>query len=97
SAEFEEVVTRTIDPQLLIPEIIIDAEVSFKEITNSFYSILTQLEPFGPDNMRPVFVSTGVYNTGYSKIVKGSHIRFVLTQHDITLTGIGFNMADKFD
>jgi single-stranded-DNA-specific exonuclease len=94
--KFEEVVSATIPPHLLIPEIIIDSPVSFKEITTSFYSIICQMEPFGPENMRPVFVAKNVSDTGYSKIVKELHIRFVLKQDDITFTGIGFNMAPKF-
>ena len=54
------------------------------------------MEPFGPGNMRPVFLSRNVKDTGYSKSVKEQHIRFVLQQHDKIFTGIGFNMADKF-
>jgi single-stranded-DNA-specific exonuclease len=96
SNAFEEVVSNTIEPSLLIPEIIIDTPVSFTEINNSFYSIITQMEPYGPENMRPVFIAQGVTETGYSKIVKELHIRFVLNQNNVTLTGIGFNMADKF-
>ena len=94
--KFEEVVSNTIDPKLLIPEIIIDAEVLFNDIKTSFYNIMQQMEPFGPENMRPVFIAKNVTETGYSKIVKEQHIRFVLKQGDITLTGIGFNMADKY-
>jgi single-stranded-DNA-specific exonuclease len=93
---FEEVVAKTIDPQLLIPEVIIDAPVSFTEITNSFYSIINQMEPYGPENMRPVFIAKAVTETGYSKIVKELHVRFVVKQNNISLTGIGFNMAEKF-
>ena len=81
---------------LLFPEIVIDAPISFKEINQGFYNILSQMEPFGPENMRPVFIARGVNNTPYSKIVKDQHIRFVLKQDGITLSGIGFKMADKF-
>jgi single-stranded-DNA-specific exonuclease len=94
--KFETVVNETIDPKSLVPEIIIDAAISFADIKTSFYSILQQMEPFGPDNMRPVFIAQNVTDAGYSKIVKEQHIRFVLKQGDVTLTGIGFNMADKF-
>ncbi len=93
---FEKEVSTRITDDLLIPEIIIDAEIQFSDITPNFYSILTQMEPFGPDNMRPVFIAKNVYDTGFSKIVKEQHIRFVLKQNGITLTGIGFNMAEKF-
>src|SRR5690606_2238036 len=74
--KFEEVVASTITAQLLVPEILIDAEVSFCDLTPSFYNILCQMEPFGPDNMKPVFIARGVINTGRSKIVKEHHIRF---------------------
>ena len=93
---FEEVVTTTIPPDLLIPEIIIDTEISFATLNQSFYQIICQMEPFGPENMRPVFVAKKVMDTGYSKIVKEEHIRFVVKQDKYTFTGIGFNLAGKF-
>ena len=49
-----------------------------------------------PGNMRPVFMVRKVNDTGFSKVVKEQHIRFVLKHNNITLTGIGFNMAGKF-
>lgn len=94
--KFEQVVSSTIDPELLIPEIIIDAAISLKEITWPFYNILGQMEPFGPENLRPVFVAEKVMDTGYSKIVKEQHIRFSVRQDNVTITGIGFGMAEKF-
>ena len=94
--KFEEIVSATIHPELLIPEIIIDAEINFTEIQWPFYNILQQMEPFGPENLRPVFVAKKVWNTGYSKIVKEEHIKFSLKQNNIVFTGIGFKMADKF-
>jgi len=96
SSKFEEVVSSTIEPHLLIPEIIIDAEIFFKDINSTFYNIINQMEPFGPENMRPVFIAKNVIDSGYSKIVKEHHIRFSLRQDNIVFSGIGFNMADKF-
>jgi single-stranded-DNA-specific exonuclease len=92
---FEEVVEASIHPELLIPELVIDAEITFKDIKQAFYDILCQMEPFGPDNQRPTFIARQVYNTGYSKIVKETHLRFSLKQDGAILTGIGFGMADK--
>ena len=54
------------------------------------------MEPYGPENLRPVFITKNVPDTSWSKIVKELHIRFVLKQDNIVLTGIGFNMAEKF-
>ena len=94
--KFEEIVSASIPPELLIPEIIIDAEITFADIKESFYNILCQMEPFGPENLRPVFIVRQVVDSGFSKIVKDEHIRFVLKQNNITMTGIGFGMASKF-
>jgi len=96
SNKFEETVAALIEPHLLIPEIVIDAEVGFSNLTRSFYNIICQMEPFGPENMRPVFITRNVLDTGYSKIVKEQHIKFVVKQDNYVFKGIGFNMADKF-
>ncbi len=97
SEAFEKVVAATITPDALIPEILIDAELRLRDINKALYNIINQIEPFGPDNMRPVFISKKVMNNGFSKIVKEQHIRFVIKQDDIIVNGIGFNMAEKFD
>jgi single-stranded-DNA-specific exonuclease len=94
--KFEEIVSSTIHPDLLIPEIVIDSEITFSDIQWPFYNIIQQMEPFGPENLRPVFVAKKVWNTSYSKIVKEEHIKFSLKQNNIVFTGIGFKMADKF-
>lgn len=96
SNKFEEVVSASIPEELLIPEIIIDTEIEFADLTQNFYNIIHQMEPFGPENMRPVFVAKNVQDTGYSKIVKELHIRFVIKQDKFSFTGIGFNLAEKF-
>jgi len=96
SMRFEEVVRATIDPQQLIPVISIDAELNITDIKTRFYNIICQMEPFGPDNLRPVFICRNLADTGYSRIVKEQHIRFSLRQGNSTITGIGFQMADKY-
>jgi len=95
-AKFEEVVASTISTELLTPEIVIDAEIKFTDLRQSFYNIVYQMEPFGPDNLRPVFIARNIVDSGYSKVVKEQHIRFSLVQNNIVFTGIGFNMADRF-
>jgi single-stranded-DNA-specific exonuclease len=95
-SRFEEVVASTIHPDMLIPEIVIDAEISFGDINWPFYNILCQMEPFGPENLRPIFIVRNVVDTGYSRIVKEQHLRFSLRQGNFNFTGIGFNMADKY-
>jgi single-stranded-DNA-specific exonuclease len=96
STKFEQIVNDSIEPASLIPEIIIDTEIQFKDINNPLYDIILQMEPFGPENMRPTFISKNVFDTGYSKIVKENHIRFSLKQGNNIMGGIGFNLAEKF-
>jgi single-stranded-DNA-specific exonuclease len=100
-SKFEEVVKTTIDPKLLEPEITIDAELEFTEITPKFFRILKQLAPFGPQNMKPVFVSRNVRDNGYGKQVGSdkSHLKLSLFQGDNTQTinAIGFSLGNKID
>jgi single-stranded-DNA-specific exonuclease len=95
-ARFEEVVSATITPELLVPEIIIDAEITLKDLKQPFYNILCQMEPFGPENMKPVFMVKHALDSGYSRVVKEQHIRFSLRQDNIVFNGIGFGMSKKF-
>ena len=94
--KFEAIVSSTILEEQLIPEIVIDAEVRLADLKPAFYNILRQMEPFGPDNSRPVFIAKGVKDNGWSKIVKDQHIKFSIVQDSILFNGIGFGMADKF-
>jgi single-stranded-DNA-specific exonuclease len=55
------------------------------------------MEPYGPENTHPVFISRHVTDTGYSRLLKEKHIRFALSQEKTVIQGIGFNMADKFE
>lgn len=99
SEKFEEVVSRSIAPELLTPEIEIDAELKLSDITPNFYNIIRQFEPFGPANMRPVFVSRYCRDfRGYSKVVKETHLKVTLCQPGSEpISGIGFGMADKYE
>lgn len=96
--KFEEVVATTIDPDLLVPEIVIDTEITLKDITPAFFNILRQFEPLGPENLRPVFLVRNVIDSGYSRLVKDEHIKFSVKQGKSSnaLTGIGFYMSEKF-
>ena len=61
-AAFEQIVSATITPEQLIPEIVIDAEIPLSLVKPSFYNLIKQFEPFGPANMKPVFMTRGLYD-----------------------------------
>ncbi|MCT8339285.1 single-stranded-DNA-specific exonuclease RecJ [Flavobacteriaceae bacterium TK19130] len=95
---FEKIVSETIDPKLLTPELMIDAELELSEVTPKLYRILKQFAPFGPGNHRPVFMAQNVRDTGWGKCVgeDKTHLRLTLQKgNSLPFAAIGFNMADK--
>jgi len=96
--QFEKVVKESIDPQMLIPEITIDAVIELQDINPKLIRILKQFAPFGPGNMSPVFMAENLQDTGYAKCVgkEEAHLKLaVVQQGSHKINGIGFNMGDK--
>jgi len=96
---FEEVVASNITPEMLTPVIDIDAEVEFDAITPKFLNILKQMGPFGPENVRPVFVAHNVRVVNSLTRLKEKHIRFLAGQenNNAVFQVIGFNLADLYE
>ena len=97
---FEDVVSQTIDKNLLIPEVKVDAQINLKDITPKFYRILKQFMPFGPGNMTPVFMTENLKDTGYGKCVgeDDKHLRITVSQPQADkIVCIGFGLGDKHD
>lgn len=94
--QFDDEVRKRILPEQLIPKIEIDTTINLYEISNSFYNILKQFAPYGPQNMRPLFEAKNLMDTGQSKIVGENHLKTLLVDEEgNTISGIAFNMADK--
>jgi single-stranded-DNA-specific exonuclease len=95
---FEQFVIDNITEEQKQPQIEIDGKISFDQISPNFFSIVKQMEPFGPGNMRPVFVSECVYDTGSVRVVGDSHLKLKLTQEGYkSIDAIGFGFADHYD
>lgn len=97
--KFNKIVKETISEQDLFPEIIIDSKVRFSEITPKFMKILDEFSPFGPGNMRPVFLAEGVDVSNTPRIVGNNHIVATFKQNgsDKVFDTIGFNFGEYFD
>ena len=97
--KFEEVVKNTLPDELRTPEISIDAEINLIEVTPKFFRILKQLEPFGPQNMKPVFMAGGLRDNGYGKKVGAdeTHLKLNIFEgsNQKTYNAIGFSMGEK--
>ncbi|MGD0582890.1 MAG: single-stranded-DNA-specific exonuclease RecJ [Bacteroidales bacterium] len=100
--KFEEYVTNTITEEQLVPQVLIDEELSFSEINEDFYRGLNRFQPFGPDNMSPVFVSSHVFDSGSGRMVgsSGEHLKLDLCQESTgtkTFPAIAFGQANHFE
>lgn len=93
--KFEDIVAGSISPNLLIPQINIDCEIELGQIDAKFYRILTQMAPFGPQNMAPVFVSKGVTLVGFPQIVGTNHLKIsVKQQNSAIFETIAFGLGE---
>jgi single-stranded-DNA-specific exonuclease len=99
---FEQYVNNTITEEQLVPRIFIDMELSFSEINEEFFRIMSQFQPFGPENMSPVFVSRNVFDTGSGRMVgsSGEHLKLDLCQESTgqkSFSAIAFSQANHFE
>lgn len=79
---FNAYVEENIDPITLQPQVEIDSELFFSNITPAFRRDLNRFQPFGPGNPAPVFVTRGVVSHGETKLVGADceHLRMDLMQ-----------------
>jgi single-stranded-DNA-specific exonuclease len=99
---FEQYVNSTITEEQLVPRIFIDTELSFSEINEDFFKTMSQFQPFGPENMSPVFVSRNVFDTGSGRMVgsSGEHLKLDLCQESTgqkSFSAIAFSQANHFE
>ncbi len=97
---FEKVVQETIHPDLLTPEISYDAEIELSEINPKLIRLLKQFEPFGPENMTPLFLAKGLTDSGYAKTLgsDNEHLKaFVKQGNSESFGAIGFGLGNKLD
>lgn len=99
---FEQYVNSTITEDQLVPRIFIDTELQFSEINEDFFKTMSQFQPFGPENMSPIFISKNVFDTGTGRMVgsSGEHLKLDLCQESTgiqSLPAIGFGQANHFE
>jgi single-stranded-DNA-specific exonuclease len=99
---FEEIVASTITEEQLIPHIEIDAQLELCDIQPKFFRILKQFQPFGPENMSPVFLTKNVVDNGCGRIVgaTGDHIKLELIQEVEpfhSYQAIGFQLGQHWE
>lgn len=99
---FENYVNSTITEEQMLPRLLVDTELSFSEINEDFFNVMSQFQPFGPENMSPVFVSRNVTDSGTGRMVgaNGEHLKLDLCQESSgtkSISAIAFNQANHFE
>ncbi len=96
---FEEIVSQTITQEQLTPVIDIDAQISFTDINEPFFKTIRHFEPFGPENMTPVFVTKGVISLQSTRLVgkNKDHLKLDMLESSTFMSGIAFHLAEYYE
>lgn len=92
--KFKLVSARIIKDEDLIPRLTVDAELELEEIQDGLISALELFAPFGPGNLKPVFVTRGLELADDAYVVGKNHLRLRVKKNGIIMDAIGFNLGD---
>ncbi len=95
--KFEKVVAKRILPEQLIPSVKIDSDIELKDVNFKTNNILAQMEPFGPQNLAPIFGTKNVVVKVKPQVMKDAHIKGFLHEIDQNkmFEYVGFGLAEK--
>jgi single-stranded-DNA-specific exonuclease len=98
SDKFEESVSKMITEEMLTPVIEYDMEIPLDDVTPTFCRSIERFGPFGPESMKPVFVSRGLANYYKPKLVGNNHLQVSLkSKSGNYYKGIAFGMGDLYE
>lgn len=92
---FNIAVRELMSEEMKTPEMRIDVEIGFADITPRFRTLLNEFAPFGPGNMRPVFLTRDIEVIGSPRIVGKNHLRFKVRQNGCVFDAIGFGLGER--
>lgn len=100
SERFEKYVSEHLEENDMTPELNVDIQLNFTDITPKFVRILKQFAPFGPGNLAPVFLTPNVIDAGFSRAVGNrKHLKLSVMQQgdtDHVFSGIAFQKGDLY-
>jgi single-stranded-DNA-specific exonuclease len=99
--KFKKVSDKKLSRDDLIPRLLIDSELGLDQINPELVRVLELLAPFGPQNMRPVFLTRNLHIWGEPYVVGNNHLRMRLksagtkgVKSNQVFDCIGFGMGD---
>lgn len=95
---FDEVIRQKLNNVQPIPTLHFDQEIALADINPKMFRVIKQFEPFGPENMHPVFLSRNLENNKYTRTVGEQNNHLKLHVHQVgnarlTMDGIGFDLG----
>jgi single-stranded-DNA-specific exonuclease len=93
--KIDEIARQKITDEMLQPEITIDEELSFNELSPLVINSLNMLAPFGFANERPLFVARGVRSINGLKMLGNNTFKFRAKQNNFVIDAIAPSLANK--
>lgn len=90
----KQVSQRLLTDEDLVAKLFIDSEIELSKIDNSFLDVLETFAPFGPQNMRPVFLTRNCEILGQPYCVGKNHLKLKVRKGDSVFDVIGFGFGD---
>lgn len=95
-ARFNGIIRSMTVPEDFVPVVTADAEAGIPAVTPKLFRIIKRMEPFGPGNMRPVFLARDVRHRTSPRLAGKTHLKMSLVEDGIALDAIGFNFGDRY-
>ncbi|MCF0210199.1 MAG: single-stranded-DNA-specific exonuclease RecJ [Bacteroidales bacterium] len=98
-ALFEKEVENSIEDEELVPEISVDMEIALGDINDKLLRILSQFQPFGPENNEPIFASSKIYDANKVRQVGKNHLKFSaipMDKYNNPISCIGFSLGEFY-
>lgn len=89
------IAAKQLTDDLLKPKLSIDSEIRFHEIDGQLIKLINRMAPFGPQNMRPLFLSKGLHVVGTPSVVGRNHLKLKVRQDGVIMDAIGFDLGEK--
>lgn len=93
----KEVAEKKITNKMLEPSLEIESEITFSDINQKTFNILKKIAPFGPGNMRPVFLARNLRVSGIPRIVGENHLKFKVSQNKTIISAIGWKLGELYE
>jgi single-stranded-DNA-specific exonuclease len=92
--KFKEVSIRYLSQEDITPKLHIDLELELSDIDDDLMNAIEEFSPFGPQNMRPLFMTRNCEVVGQPYAVGNNHLKMKVRKGDTVMDVIGFGFGD---